>query len=288
MDKIKNINWVKTMFLVPIVLVAVISISHVVSWYSLSNPIKWAIYLSIAIEVGAMTSLIAATKKIKGGVWFMFGLVTLIQLIGNIFYSYVNIVDTSSSFISWVELTTPVFDLFTSGGVTVLEHKRWLALLEGGLLPLISLTALHFYIKYEEPKNKETQVVDKPLIPSEQMEQMESMDDEIEFVEVKEDEITEDTVENVEDEVKEVVNNNDVKDVFDNNDVDYVSLEDMLVDEPEYITLENNLVGEPKPIDLVSETKPQKKTNRRVEIKTNDGRTGYLYPKSNKKNISRI
>ena len=61
-------NWIKNnpnraMFLVPILLVAGISISHVVTWYDIANPINWAIYLSIAIEVGAMTALVAATNK---------------------------------------------------------------------------------------------------------------------------------------------------------------------------------------------------------------------------------
>ena len=71
------------MFLVPIFLVAGISISHVVAWYDITNPFSWAIYLSIAIEIGAITALIAATQKIKGGVWFMFGLVTFVQMVGN-------------------------------------------------------------------------------------------------------------------------------------------------------------------------------------------------------------
>lgn len=84
---IKN-NPNRTMFLVPIILVAGISISHVVSWYNIANPLSWAIYLSIAIEVGAMTALVAATNKINGGVWFMFGLVTFIQMVGNIFFTY--------------------------------------------------------------------------------------------------------------------------------------------------------------------------------------------------------
>jgi membrane protein YdbS with pleckstrin-like domain len=63
-------NWIKdnpnrSMFLLPILLVAAISISHVVSWYDMANPINWAIYLSIAIEVAAITALVAATNKIK-------------------------------------------------------------------------------------------------------------------------------------------------------------------------------------------------------------------------------
>jgi len=154
-------EWVKlnpnrTMFLVPILLVAVISISHVVSWYNLANPISWAIYLSIAIEIGAMTALIAATNKIKGGVWFMFGLVTFIQMIGNIFFSYKEIDANGDLFKSWVELTSPVWEAFGTDITDVVSLKRWLAFLEGGLLPIISLTSLHFFIKYEDNKPHST------------------------------------------------------------------------------------------------------------------------------------
>ena len=160
----KNLlNWVKnnpnrTMFLIPIFLVAGISISHVVSWYNIANPLSWAIYLSIAIEVGAMTALVAATNKIKGGVWFMFGLITLIQMIGNIFFSFKEIDPNGELFKSWVELTGPLWDSIGSDSTDVISMKRWLAFLEGGLLPIISLTSLHFFVKYEKnnsPKEKE-------------------------------------------------------------------------------------------------------------------------------------
>jgi len=151
-------NWVKnnpnrTMFLLPILLVAGISISHVVSWYSITNPFSWAVYLSIAIEVGAMTALVAATNKIKGGVWFMFGLITLIQMIGNIFFSFKEIDANGQLFKSWVELTGPLWDMIGSDSTDVISMKRWLAFLEGGLLPIISLTSLHFFVKYETPNS---------------------------------------------------------------------------------------------------------------------------------------
>jgi hypothetical protein len=142
------------MFLVPIILVAGISISHVVSWYDITNPINWAIYLSIAIEVGAMSALVAATNKIKGGVWFMFGLVTFIQMIGNIFFSYKEIDENGDLFKSWVELTLPIWENLGSD-IDIPSLKRWLAFLSGGLLPIISLTSLHFFIKYEENKKIE-------------------------------------------------------------------------------------------------------------------------------------
>jgi hypothetical protein len=145
------------MFLVPIFLVAGISISHVVSWYDIANPFSWAVYLSIAIEIGAMTALVAATNKIKGGVWFMFGLITLIQMIGNVFFSYKEIDANSDLFKSWVELTGPLFEGLGSDPSDIISQKRWLAFLEGGLLPIISLTSLHFFTKYESSE-KEVEV----------------------------------------------------------------------------------------------------------------------------------
>jgi hypothetical protein len=154
---IKN-NFNRTMFLFPIVLTMVVSISHVITWYSLSNPFNWAIFMSLAIEIGAMAALMAATNKIKGGVWFMFGIITLIQMIGNIFYSYNQIDATSKLFISWVELTSPLFEVLGSDVSDISNMKRWLAFLEGGLLPVISLTSLHFFVKYEKPKVKNEEI----------------------------------------------------------------------------------------------------------------------------------
>ncbi len=150
-------NWIKdnpnrSMFLLPILLVAAISISHVVSWYDMANPINWAIYLSIAIEVAAITALVAATNKIKGGIWFMFGIVTFIQMVGNIFYSFKEIDETGELFKSWIELTGPIWELMGTETTDLVGIKRWLAFLEGGLLPIISLTSLHFFVKYEKPE----------------------------------------------------------------------------------------------------------------------------------------
>lgn len=161
----------RSMFLVPILLVAVISISHVVTWYDIANPISWAIYLSIAIEVGAMTALVAATNKIKGGVWFMFGLITFIQMIGNIFFSYKEIDSNGDLFKSWVELTGPLWEMIGSDPSDIPAMKRWLAFLEGGLLPIISLTSLHFFVKYEKvnPPKVGDQITDIPKTESEKV-----------------------------------------------------------------------------------------------------------------------
>jgi hypothetical protein len=140
----------------------IISISHVVSWYDLSNPYSWAIYLSVAIEIAAMSSIAAASVKVRGGVWLVFIIVTLIQFIGNIFFSYNDIDTATKEFKSWVELTGPIFELLGSDVSDIVSQKRWLALISGGLLPIISLASLHFFIKYDGKDEKVVEVKEEP------------------------------------------------------------------------------------------------------------------------------
>ena len=78
----------------------------------------------------------------------MFIIVTLIQFIGNIFFCFNETDVLSKEFKSWVELTGPIFEGLGSDITDFVAQKRWLALLEGGLLPIISLASLHFFIKY--------------------------------------------------------------------------------------------------------------------------------------------
>ena len=154
---------IRSIFTLPILAVMIVSISHVVSWYELGNPIFWAIFLSVAVEIGAMASLAAGAVKIKGNVWAVFIVVTLIQFIGNIFYEYKTIDITSYEFQQWVELVTPIMEAIGTEATDLISHKRWLALLQGGLLPVISLLSLHFFVKYDGSDNNPTEQLDKPI-----------------------------------------------------------------------------------------------------------------------------
>jgi len=147
---------IRNSFLLPILLVVIMSISHVVSWYDLGNPISWAIYLSIAIEIFALASISAASiKTSKTAIWFLFGIVTTIQIIGNIFYEFKDIDINGDGFQSWVQLIEPFFLDWEA-----MDHRRFLAIIQGGTLPIMSLTALHFYIQFKEKEDKEKNPVD--------------------------------------------------------------------------------------------------------------------------------
>lgn len=143
-------------FLVPILSVAFVSISHVATWYGLSNPISWAVYLSVGIEIAALSALAAISAQMGKKVYFPFGIVTLIQFIGNIFFAYQYINVNSESFKDWVDLVDPLVSFLGVGDIA--GHKRFLALFSGGMLPLISLSFLHMLVKFEEEDKKKTPI----------------------------------------------------------------------------------------------------------------------------------
>jgi hypothetical protein len=141
-------------FLVPILAVAGVSISHVTTWYNLSNPLSWAIYLSIGIEIAALSALAAISAKMGKKVYFPFGIVTLIQFIGNIFFAYQYINVDSQSFKDWVDLVDPLVSYLGVDSGDMIGHKRFLALFSGGMLPIISLSFLHMLVKFEEDEKQ--------------------------------------------------------------------------------------------------------------------------------------
>ena len=151
-------NWIRkhfkqiiyVSFLFPIILVAFVSISHVTTWYGLANPLSWAVYLSVAVEVAALSSLAAIVAKMGKRVYIPFGIVTLIQLIGNIFFSYQFIDINAQVFRDWVELSSPIMSYLGVEPTDFIGHKRILSFLTGGLLPIISLTFLGLLVKFEE------------------------------------------------------------------------------------------------------------------------------------------
>lgn len=151
-------NIISLAFVIPILLVAFVSISHVTSFYGLSNPFTWAIYLSVGIEIAALSALAAVSVNMGRFVYFPFIIVTFIQMLGNIFFSFTYIDETSQTFQDWISMVGGLFENMGIETTDLNTHKTVLAFLTGGLLPIISLTFAHMLVKFTE-KNKE--VVDE-------------------------------------------------------------------------------------------------------------------------------
>ena len=137
-------------FLVPIITVAIVSISHVTKWYGISNPVSWSIYLSIGIEIAALSALAAISANMGKKVYFPFAIVTLVQFIGNIYFAYSYIDINAQSFKDWVGLVSPLVEFMGVDPTDFVGHKRFLAFFAGGMLPIISLSFLHMLVKFTE------------------------------------------------------------------------------------------------------------------------------------------
>jgi len=144
-------NVIRTSFIIPILVAAGISVYHVVAWYGIMNPFAWAVYLSVGVEIAALSALAGMTARMNKFVYVPFFIVTLIQLIGNVFatFEYINV--QNESFKDWMLLTEPIFD---SIGVVeegdVLGHRRFLAILGGTFIPIISLSFLHMLVSFND------------------------------------------------------------------------------------------------------------------------------------------
>jgi hypothetical protein len=143
-------NIIATAFVIPILLVAFVSISHVTSFYGLSNPISWALYLSVGIEIAAISALAAVSVRMGNFIYFPFIIVTLIQMVGNIFFSFSFINESSDEFKDWISMVGGLFENMGVDKTDVDSHKLILSFLTGGLLPIISLTFAHMLVKFSE------------------------------------------------------------------------------------------------------------------------------------------
>jgi len=130
----------------------------------LSNPLSWAIYLSVGIEIAALSALAAISAQMGAKVYFPFGIVTLIQFIGNIFFAYQYIDINSESFRDWVDLVDPFVTYLGVESGDFVGHKRFLSLFAGGMLPIISLSFLHMLVKFEEEEKKKVQTIEPQVV----------------------------------------------------------------------------------------------------------------------------
>jgi len=124
---------------------SLISTIHVVDFFRLSNPEWLAISLAISFEIGAaasLASLIVLDKMNKSVVWILFIVLTLMQAMGNMYYSY----NHAHNYEQWMEL----FGLIEEEQI---YQKRVLSFISGAILPLISLGFIKSLVDYLKPED---------------------------------------------------------------------------------------------------------------------------------------
>jgi hypothetical protein len=147
-----NQSWVRvfiiTTFVSLYLVVSIISTIHVIDFFRLSNPNWLAISLAIAFELGAaasLASLIALDKMNKALIWFLFILLTAMQMMGNTYYAFTHL----SDYQGWV-------DLFGLNEDDVLYQKRFLSIISGAILPIVALGFIKSLVDYIRPSEIDT------------------------------------------------------------------------------------------------------------------------------------
>lgn len=131
---------------------SIISTIHLIDLFNLGNPTCLSILLAVTFELGSIASLLAISviERIKtGAIWFIFFILSALQILGNVYYSY--------SFTSDQILANPTFltnfmDLFSFiTGDEMKDVKIFLSCIIGIPIPLIALFFLKSNIDYLRP-----------------------------------------------------------------------------------------------------------------------------------------
>jgi uncharacterized membrane protein len=202
MSKRDNIiKWtVISIFVGLYVMVSAISTIHVIDFFRLSNPEWLAITLAIAFEIGAAASLAAIIildKTSKSLVWLLFILITLMQMMGNMYFAYTHLTDYKN----WSEL----FGLIEEEPIF---QKRVLSIVSGAILPIIALGFIKSLVDYIRPSTVEE--------IKEEYETKKAIEEEIareaidEFVPTNEEDLAE--IEKIKTEIAKIESNDEISD----------------------------------------------------------------------------
>jgi hypothetical protein len=150
-------------------IVSIISTIHVIDFFKMSNPTWLAVSLAIAFEVGAaasLASIIVMDKMNKTLIWFLFILLTGMQMMGNAYFAYMHLEDYKG----WIEL----FGLIDEEEIA---QKRILSIISGAILPLVALGFIKSLVDYIRPPKDEPVVVVQEPIKEPEVIQQKSLND---------------------------------------------------------------------------------------------------------------
>jgi len=138
--KSKRERWIFTAFIVPPIAISLISMLHMVTLFEASNVYWMAVSIAVAVELAAMSSLIALVtldKLNKTTIWSIFGVLASLQVLGNMYHTYVNMSpESQQSILNLLALDSTPWSL------------RLVMFLVGGILPVIALTFVKGIVDY--------------------------------------------------------------------------------------------------------------------------------------------
>ena len=138
-------------FLVVPILSSFISTVHVVSLFSLGNVLWMSIFLAVVFELGQLSSLLALAvldKINKSLVWGIFILLALMQIVGNVYYTFDFIGNRLAENPEWLFSAGELVNRFTFNDVLVEDVRFYVSLIIGVPIPLIAVAFLKSLVDY--------------------------------------------------------------------------------------------------------------------------------------------
>ena len=138
--KSKREKWVFLAFIIPPLAISFISMLHMISLFETSNMYWMAVSIAVAVELAAMSSLVALVtldKLNKTTIWSIFGVLASLQILGNMYHTFVNMSPESAQMIlNLLALDSTPWSL------------RLVNFIVGGILPVIALTFVKGIVDY--------------------------------------------------------------------------------------------------------------------------------------------
>lgn len=236
------------MFVILYLLVGLVSLFHSFAFFGLANNGPMSIMLGCCFEIGQVAVLMSllTSKKDRGRVmpWVLMGILTIVQIIGNIFSSYKYMMTNATS--DLVYFKDPIFvwtDLPDNITTVIVTY------IIGAILPIIALcmtSMVSNYIMDDDPNDN------KELINPVELNHNKE-DGKNDLPEVK--------TERDEEPTREVVETNDGKESIYGNNEDIKSEESKLEEEPEHEQEE----AKPEEIAKTIETTDNKEDDGTIE-----------------------
>lgn len=207
------------LFIILYVFVALVSGIHGFAFFGLANTPLLAIMLAVAFEIGQAAVLFSIltdeSQRKKVMPWFLMGILTLVQIMGNVYNSYKYLITNAEANLRFFK--EPIF-IWTE--IPDAQANVILSYVQGAILPLVALLLTSmvagFLNKKGEPIEEVEYIEDEGEPIEEQVEEssVEEPDDNPE--DKANDEYVEQLPENTEDEIKEVQEEN-LNNVIENN-----------------------------------------------------------------------
>lgn len=160
------------LFAILYICVALVSTIHAISFFGLANVKPLAIILAVAFEIGQAAVLFSILtdknqqKKIMP--WVLMGILTLVQVMGNVYNSYQYLIMNSEASLRFFKEPIFIWTQIEDANANVI-----LAYIIGAILPIVSLLLTSMVTgflnkdedKKEEPKTEFVQIPAQEIVP---------------------------------------------------------------------------------------------------------------------------